>query len=140
MNCKNITRVQMPSTIERIEEYAFKGCTSLVHIDFPSSLKFIAADAFLDCNGITSVTSYMKEPFPLWTIDEEELRKDWKEGTLKQSNFYVNGPFGGVPIDYVIDQQGELHLNCWSADHRGQDMKTMCMNLRLWRRIPHKNI
>lgn len=120
MNCKNITRVQMPSTIERIEEYAFKGCTSLVHIDFPSSLKFIAADAFLDCNGITSVTSYMKEPFPLWTIDEEELRKDWKEGTLKQSNFYGNGPFGGVPIDYVIDQQGELHLNCWSEFKNGQ--------------------
>jgi hypothetical protein len=62
----------------------------------------------------------MKEPFPLWTIDEEELRKDWKEGSLKASYFYGNGPFGGVPIDYVIDQQGELHLNCWYELKNGQ--------------------
>ena len=116
--CKNITRVQMPSTVETIGLSAFEQCSSLTHIDLPTSLKSMGQSAFADCDGLASVTSYMKEPSSLWTIDEEKIKEGWTGGVMS-STYYSNGPFGSFPIDYVVDQQGEIHLNSWYEFRNG---------------------
>lgn len=53
--CKNLTKVQMPSTVKRIDGLSFAGCTKLKKIDLPRGLTYIGGEAFRDC-GLTSVT------------------------------------------------------------------------------------
>ena len=81
-NSKNLTRVQMASTVERIEAYAFSGCTSLESIDLPSSLKGIGTDALI-CGNLQTVTSYLNEPFSFTT--------DIREDTMREPDLDENG-------------------------------------------------
>ena len=81
-NSKNLTRVQMASTVERIEAYAFSGCTSLESIDLPSSLKEIGKDALI-CGNLQTVTSYLNEPFSFTT--------DIREDTMREPDLDENG-------------------------------------------------
>lgn len=111
--CKNLVRVQMPSTVEHIGSYAF-NCSNLEHIDLPSSLKSMGEAAIC---GVTSVTAYMKEPFlPLSPSDIEELM--WQDEEVKnaieQGNSYDgvitrSTPFAnGITYRFHIDEQGQL--------------------------------
>jgi hypothetical protein len=45
-NCKSLKTVELPETIEEIEETAFEGCTSLTTINIPASVKMIRSNAF----------------------------------------------------------------------------------------------
>ena len=45
----------IPSTITRINDYAFFGCKNLISIDIPSSVTSISFDAFLECTNLTSI-------------------------------------------------------------------------------------
>lgn len=112
--CENLVRVQMPSTVEHIGRQAF-NCSNLVHIDLPSALK--SMDEAAIC-GVTSITSYMKEPFslPLWPSDIEELM--WEDVRVKdaieQGEAYDGSwarttPFANQIIyRFHIDEQGHL--------------------------------
>lgn len=52
--CKNLKRVNIPGTVEWIEEYAFDG--SLInHIDIPGSVRLIDDRAFGNCKNLTGV-------------------------------------------------------------------------------------
>lgn len=54
--CKALTTMQLPSTVETIGEYAFNTCENLTTINFPASLKSIGGSTFSGCDQLTSFT------------------------------------------------------------------------------------
>ena len=54
--CKNITSVVIPSSVEYISYATFRNCTSLASIDIPSSVVEIRNESFYDCEGLVSIT------------------------------------------------------------------------------------
>jgi hypothetical protein len=55
-DCKNITRLYLPSGVTNIGDYAFYGCTGLTSITIPDSATSIGYHAFFGCTEISSVT------------------------------------------------------------------------------------
>ncbi|MBE6634261.1 MAG: hypothetical protein E7620_07990 [Ruminococcaceae bacterium] len=53
-NCKNLTGVQLPSTLVAIENAAFSGCSSLELIVIPNSVVSMGEDTFKDCTALKS--------------------------------------------------------------------------------------
>ena len=62
--------VVLPSTLKRIGDYAFSGCSSLRRIQFPDSLEYIGSYAFGDCmllgeivlpDGVTLASAALKQ-------------------------------------------------------------------------------
>ena len=54
-DCKNLTHVSLPDTIEVIEANAFMNCENLETINFPSGLKMIESLAFKQCKKLSHV-------------------------------------------------------------------------------------
>jgi hypothetical protein len=52
---KTNTNYTIPSSVTRIEEYAFYGCKSLTSINIPSSVTSISGNAFNGCESLTSI-------------------------------------------------------------------------------------
>ena len=52
-----LQRVIFPACLERIESWAFQGCSNLFTIDFPegSNLKIIGERAFSECSGLQAL-------------------------------------------------------------------------------------
>jgi hypothetical protein len=50
----DITSVYIPSSVKRIGEGAFRGCTALTSVYIPSSVTQIDDDAFRGCTALTS--------------------------------------------------------------------------------------
>ena len=50
-----ISSVQLPSTLERIGEAAFRGCKLLEHVTIPANVREICSSAFADCEKLTDV-------------------------------------------------------------------------------------
>ena len=46
MNCKGITKVNLPLIMDRIRGYAFGGCTNLAEINIPTTVSFLMSTAF----------------------------------------------------------------------------------------------
>lgn len=46
----------MHNSIEIIDNYAFRGCTSLTSISIPSSVKYLGGSVFYDCIGLKDIT------------------------------------------------------------------------------------
>ena len=111
MDCKNIARVEMPSTVERIGDNAFRNCTSLTTIDLPSGLQYLGAYS-LACGNLETVTTYQTKPMPLITLpDEEQVKseRDWEPG--KQSLVYgysADSPFSEFRFACYIDAEGNV--------------------------------
>lgn len=55
-NSTYLTGFTVPSSISRIEGYAFSNITSLTSFTIPSNVTYIGDYAFSECNGITSIT------------------------------------------------------------------------------------
>ncbi|EAX88743.1 cell surface protein, putative [Trichomonas vaginalis G3] len=53
--CINLTNIDIPNSVIRIETYAFAGCTSLKKISFGFKLKDIYYRAFEDCSSLESI-------------------------------------------------------------------------------------
>ena len=53
---KPTTSFQMPSTVEKIEEYAFWGSSLLTQVTLSSNLKEVPEYAFANCDGLSSVS------------------------------------------------------------------------------------
>lgn len=54
--CSSLDKIEIPSTVERIEAGAFYGCENIKEFDLPWGLFEIGERAFSECNGITSFT------------------------------------------------------------------------------------
>ena len=52
---ETIESVTFPSTLTKIEECAFQGCTGLTHVDFPVGLKTISKKAFESCESLITL-------------------------------------------------------------------------------------
>lgn len=51
-----LTSVVIPSTVQRIEGYAFSRCTSLISVILPEGLTYIGILAFYRCTSLPSIT------------------------------------------------------------------------------------
>ena len=54
-DCKGMTSVVIPNSVEKIGDSSFKGCDSLTNIVIPDSVKEIGSHAFEGCTDLTSV-------------------------------------------------------------------------------------
>lgn len=55
INGQLVTELTIPTSIDRIQNYAFYGCTSLINLTTEDSLKSIGVYAFHSCSNLTSV-------------------------------------------------------------------------------------
>jgi hypothetical protein len=51
----NIVNITMPSTIKRIEDYAFQGCIGIINVTVPEGVEFIGNGAFSNCGSLVTV-------------------------------------------------------------------------------------
>lgn len=54
-NCKNLTSVQLPNTITRLEYGAFRYCANLKTINLPESLTTLSGDVFEYCEKLADI-------------------------------------------------------------------------------------
>ena len=54
-NCKNITSIQIPSTVKSLGINAFENCSKLTSITIPDGVTFIPNNAFVGCSSLASV-------------------------------------------------------------------------------------
>lgn len=54
-SCKNLTTVQLPTTLKIIESDAFRKCTSLSKINLPKGLQELGSHTFYGCSSLTSI-------------------------------------------------------------------------------------
>ena len=52
----NLTSLRLPSSVTEIGESAFEGCSGLTSLTLPSSVTSIGSGAFSGCSGLTSLT------------------------------------------------------------------------------------
>ena len=53
--CRQVTAVTLPSTVKKIGDYAFYGCSALKDISITKNIEAIGASAFTYCRSITAV-------------------------------------------------------------------------------------
>lgn len=51
-----ITSIEFPASVEKIDNYAFSGCTKLTSIVIPETITGFGARIFENCSGLVSVT------------------------------------------------------------------------------------
>lgn len=54
MNCRSMTGISLPESLQTIDSMAFAGCYSLNGITIPQRLTDIASDAFIMCNNLNA--------------------------------------------------------------------------------------
>ena len=54
-SCTSLTNIEIPDSIESIEDCAFEDCTSLKSIKIPNSVKSIEDYVFWNCTSLTSI-------------------------------------------------------------------------------------
>ena len=55
-NCHNLNSLDLPSSLEYIDEGAFSYCTSLSSVAIPQSVQSLEREAFLACTSLSTVT------------------------------------------------------------------------------------
>jgi hypothetical protein len=74
--------VELREGLERINDWAFAGCTSLERISIPSTVRYIQKDVFRNCSDLVAVEfSEEIEEF----VSAMTLRPWWNNGTSKLS-------------------------------------------------------
>ena len=72
--------IQLPDTVETIENEAFYSCTSLTDINLPANIKTIEYVAFFDCGELVNLI-----------IPGSITRIQWKRETYENINSYFEG-------------------------------------------------
>ena len=55
-NCSNLTEINLPKRMSRIENYAFDNCSNLKRIDIPNGVSKIEQSTFCDCYNLEEVS------------------------------------------------------------------------------------
>mgnify|MGYP003310035963 CR=1 FL=1 len=79
INDELVTDLVIPSTVTKINAYAFTGCGSLTSVKIPSSIRSIGTEAFNNCSNIDTVYTYTVEP----TQIDQNTFSVWTTATLK---------------------------------------------------------
>jgi hypothetical protein len=58
-NCTNLTRIDMPDNISRIEDNAFYTCTNYTNVVIPISITEIGKNSFYNCTTLTTDINYL---------------------------------------------------------------------------------
>ncbi len=53
--CSSLTSIEIPGSVTSIGDYVFDGCRSLTSITIPEGVTSIGDDAFLDCTSLTNI-------------------------------------------------------------------------------------
>ena len=53
--CSNLTSIEIPSNVTSISDSAFDGCSNLTSIEIPNSVTIIDYSAFSNCSNLTSI-------------------------------------------------------------------------------------
>ena len=61
-NNSGISTIQIPGSVEIINDKAFESCKNLVSLELPASLDSIGEKAFNSCIGLEIITSYAENP------------------------------------------------------------------------------
>lgn len=80
----------IPSSVTRIGDYAFSGCSKLSSISLPNSLTNIGEQAFSDCYSITSITI----PHGVTNIKDNTFRECISLANITLPNSITNIGFG----------------------------------------------
>ena len=51
--CKSLTNIEIPTSIDTIRNYAFEGCTSLTSIVIPINVEYMGSYVFNNCTNLT---------------------------------------------------------------------------------------
>ncbi len=91
----NIIGVIIPDSVEKIDDYAFQGCSSIKYVDFGEGLKTIGRDAFAILSTATSSLKSITLPASLKTIGARAFLNHpiddiYFGGTMTQWNENVN--------------------------------------------------
>ena len=54
--CSSLKKIAIPSSVTKIDDYAFRECSSLKEITIPSSVTSIGCCAFCRCSSLTHIT------------------------------------------------------------------------------------
>ena len=91
-NVEKISKVNIPNTLEKIGDNAFKGCSKLININIPQAVTSIGNNAFLYCKKLEEInvdsnnTTYSSDEGVLYNLGKNTLYK-YPEG--KTSSKYV---------------------------------------------------
>lgn len=55
VNCKNLTKISIPTSVTEIESAAFKNCSSLTEIEIPEGVTAVRQEAFGDCSKLRKI-------------------------------------------------------------------------------------
>ena len=61
----NLTSLTLPSSVTTIGYSAFRGCSGLTSLTLPSSVTSIGDSAFYNCSGLTSIYVSWESPLPI---------------------------------------------------------------------------
>lgn len=98
-NCTALTSIQLPENLQTLGAYSFYGCRALKSIELPANIQEIGNDAFQECTKLSTLVSYIKDPFevsafykcpatlfvPSGTKALYEALNDWKSLTIKET-------------------------------------------------------
>lgn len=54
-NCRQLTAITIPDSVESISDYAFDECSNLVSIDFPQNITYLEPRVFSNCTSLESI-------------------------------------------------------------------------------------
>ncbi len=55
-SCRKLTKVTIPNSVAKIDEWAFMDCYTLTNIIIPDSVTYIGKEAFLGCTSLMDIT------------------------------------------------------------------------------------
>ena len=103
-DCRNLKKIILPSSTQRIESYAFFGCSGLKQIELPATCVTIGDYAIAFCDSLTSVTI----PAGIMRIGESAFTYCTSLSTIYSeidnmndivSSDYFFSPFDGIADD-----------------------------------------
>ena len=119
--CFNLKNIEWPSKVEKIEDYAFLGCTGLQSVKFPKTLNAIGRGAFLGCSGLKDIYVCWETPIEDEHYDTylKSVNGEWVMSTITTfsgahdtEKIRVNGI--DLPTDEMINpgtyENAILHL------------------------------
>ena len=107
----NLTSVKIPSSVTKIDIYAFFGCKDLTSIDIPASVTEIKDGAFSSCFKMTSINAASDNPNFI-TVDGVLYNKDTTE--LISAPAGIDGKF--VIPSTVTSIRGAAFMGCAGMD------------------------
>lgn len=80
--CKSLTNIEIPTSVDTIRNYAFEGCTSLTSIVIPINVEYMGSYVFNNCTNLTVYCVAPGKP--------DKWKDDWGGNVNKIVWYYKN--------------------------------------------------